>query len=342
MCLNLPILSDFAGCRNVLIAGMGGGFDIFCGLPIYFALQEQGCTVHLANYSFTDPDTLDNLQRRSPTIFGVSADTTLRYAASFENALFIQQEQATGGVRVDLAGISAYAPELYLARWFRTELQQAVTVWCFAKSGVQPLRQSYQQLIDTLGIDGLILIDGGVDSLMRGDEPEPGTFIEDTVSLAAAALLEHVAVRRIVCLGLGAELDTSHWYVFRNIAAAGPAFLGSCSLVASMPAYQRYAQAVEYVHAQPFQEPSVINASVVSAVSGHYADFHLTQRTHGSRLWISPLMAIYWCFDLAGIASQHYLLNTVVDTSTFSDAVRALLSARRQLPEQPHQPIPLH
>lgn len=53
MQLNLPILEQLSACKNLLIAGMGGGFDIFCGLPIYFELQGRGQTVHLANFSFS-------------------------------------------------------------------------------------------------------------------------------------------------------------------------------------------------------------------------------------------------------------------------------------------------
>ncbi|HLU12168.1 MAG TPA: hypothetical protein VK003_21000, partial [Oceanobacillus sp.] len=54
MKLNLPVLDQVAQCKNLLIAGMGGGFDLFCGLPIYFELTQRGHTVHLANYSFAD------------------------------------------------------------------------------------------------------------------------------------------------------------------------------------------------------------------------------------------------------------------------------------------------
>ena len=53
MQLNLPILEQLKDSENILIAGAGGGFDIFCGLPIYFTLREMGKTVHLANYSFS-------------------------------------------------------------------------------------------------------------------------------------------------------------------------------------------------------------------------------------------------------------------------------------------------
>jgi hypothetical protein len=52
MHLNLPILDQLMAHENILIAGMGGGYDIFCGLPIYFDLRARGKQVHLANYSF--------------------------------------------------------------------------------------------------------------------------------------------------------------------------------------------------------------------------------------------------------------------------------------------------
>ncbi|MCC2667530.1 MAG: hypothetical protein K0Q72_1, partial [Armatimonadetes bacterium] len=36
--LTLPIFAELESSRRVLIAGAGGGFDIFCGLPLYFGL----------------------------------------------------------------------------------------------------------------------------------------------------------------------------------------------------------------------------------------------------------------------------------------------------------------
>src|SRR5262245_27852268 len=49
----LPFIRELSASRRVLLAGAGGGFDIFCGLPLYFALREQGKEVYLANLSFT-------------------------------------------------------------------------------------------------------------------------------------------------------------------------------------------------------------------------------------------------------------------------------------------------
>ncbi|HLA45254.1 MAG TPA: hypothetical protein VJZ27_17535 [Aggregatilineales bacterium] len=51
--MNIPIWEELSACKNLLIAGMGGGFDVFCGLPVYFELRAQGQHVHLANFSFS-------------------------------------------------------------------------------------------------------------------------------------------------------------------------------------------------------------------------------------------------------------------------------------------------
>ena len=60
MRLNLPILNQLKDSQNILIAGAGGGFDVFCGLPIYFTLKEMGKTVHLANLSFSAVDVVEH------------------------------------------------------------------------------------------------------------------------------------------------------------------------------------------------------------------------------------------------------------------------------------------
>jgi len=49
-----PFTAKLEDAQRILIAGAGGGFDIFCGLPLYFALTAQGKEVYLANLSFTN------------------------------------------------------------------------------------------------------------------------------------------------------------------------------------------------------------------------------------------------------------------------------------------------
>jgi len=38
--LNLPFLAELEPAETIPLARAGGGFDIFCGLPLYFGLQD--------------------------------------------------------------------------------------------------------------------------------------------------------------------------------------------------------------------------------------------------------------------------------------------------------------
>lgn len=337
MQLNLPIYDRLAACNRILIAGMGGGFDIFCGLPLYLSLQERGHQVHLANLTFSPTHLIQGPTRLSSSLVGVTADTPSPMVGA--SPLI----NAHTGEAEPLAGLTPYFPEHYLARWFRKRRSEEISIWCFDKVGVRPLIDDYRRLIAQLSIDGLVLIDGGVDSLVRGDEAHVGTFIEDAVSLAAVSVLDELPVRLLCCLGLGAEQDIAYAHIFENIAAlaASGDFLGSCALLKQMPVYQAFEDAVLYVQGMPLQDPSVINSSIVSAIQGYYGDYHLTQKTHKSTLWISPLMALYWFFEASGVVGRSLLMGEILTTESFQEAMRALMLVRRRIPQRSPRRIPL-
>jgi len=314
--LNLPIFDQLTRCNNLLIAGMGGGFDLFCGLPVYFELQRRGQTVHLANFSFSDIETLKDGIRLSPTLVGVNA----------------QQRD-----------FAIYFPEFHLAQWFAEKRGQDITIWCFHKTGARPLLENYRLLVEHLSIDSILLIDGGVDSLMRGDEAHMGTLIEDATSLFAVNELAQVPTRLIACLGFGAEQDIAYTHVLENIAALTQVggFFGACSLTPQMDAYQAYEDAVLYTQGKPYQDASVINSCIISAAQGHFGNYHLTEKTKGSRLWISPLMLVYWFFDLPTVAQRNLFLPSLQVTDTFMEAVHAAMSVTRPVPRRTTASLPL-
>lgn len=314
--MNLPILGRLQGCKSVLIAGMGGGYDVFCGLPLFFDLRRRGFHVHLANYSFSDIQHCRHGTRLSPTLVGVTAE---------EEDIF------------------PYFPEYYLSQWFATTRQERVPIWSLHKTGARPLTADYQCLAQHLQVDAVLLVDGGVDSLARGDEAQSGTLVEDALSMAAVRHIAGLKTSLLVCAGLGAEQDLTHAHIFENIAALtrDGAFLGACSLTRLMHACEPYEQALAYVQSQRFHDPSVINSSIVSALRGEYGDYHLTEKTRGSRLWISPLMPIYWCFDLEGVARRNAVLGELEGTETFKQAALRVAQHTSQLPRRRAMQVPL-
>jgi len=125
------------------------------------------------------------------------------------------------------------------------------SIWSFEKVGVRPLRHAYAWLIRELAIDLVILVDGGIDAILRGDETSLGTPSEDLASLAAVSGLGVPA--RVACLGLGAELrdGIAHEQVFARIAELSRAggYLGAEALLPGTPRGDLYRDAVAHVFA---------------------------------------------------------------------------------------------
>ena len=291
--LKSPFLQELEGARNVLIAGVGGGFDIFSGLPLYFGLQADGKQVHLANLSFSrlppEPEA-----RLAPAVLTVTASSPR---------------------------MTNYFPEKHLCQWFRGQGQD-IAIYCFERTGVQPLLEAYRVLVAQLGVDTVILVDGGTDSLMRGDEQGLGTPQEDIASITAVHELD-VKRKLLACLGFGIDHyhGVCHAHFLEAVAelTRRGGYLGTVSLVADMPEVRRYRDATETVFALMPHHISIVSSSILSALEGLYGDSHATDRTEGSELWINPLMPIYWCFRLGPVAERILYRAAMLETRSYMD-----------------------
>jgi len=130
----------------------------------------------------------------------------------------------------------------YLSCWFR-EQGEEVPIYCFERSGiVVPLLASYRALVRDLGVDTVILVDGGTDSLMRGDEAGLGTPEEDMSSIAAVDDLE-VERKYLVCLGFGVDSfhGVCHSHALEAVAELTQqgGFLGAFSLLGPLKSTNR-------------------------------------------------------------------------------------------------------
>jgi hypothetical protein len=300
------VLDRLRPAQRVLIAGIGGGYDVFCGLPLFFHLRKCGKTVRLANLSFTDLQRVDGRK--------------LAWAAVEVNA--------------ESSGPEYYFPEKYLCEWFRSRGED-VSIQCFHRTGVLPLAEAYSAVTQEYGIDTVVLIDGGTDSLMRGDEPDLGTPQEDIASIAAADSLE-LERRFLVCLGFGVDTyhGVSHGCVLENVAALARegAFLGAFSLLAETEEAELYRQAAEFTFSRMPGHVSIVSSSILSAIAGEFGDHHATERTRGSKLWINPLMSLYWAFSVEGVARRCLYLDSVRGTESYYELSRAIATFRSALP----------
>jgi hypothetical protein len=284
-----PLFAALEGAGSVLIAGAGGGFDVYAGLPLAIALWDRGATVHLANLSFSQLELLDLDVWLDPGVAAVAPGTS---------------------------GLDEYFPERTLSRWLATRSLPS-TVHAFAGTGVRPLRAAYRHLIERLAVDAVVLVDGGTDILMRGDEAGLGTPVEDITSLVAVAGIE-VPVKLVTCLGFGIDAyhGVRHTQVLENIAEldrAG-AYLGALSIPSGSREATLYRAAVADAQAATPLRPSIVNGQIAAAVNGEFGDVQFTRRTRDSALFVNPLMAIYFSFTLDELAGRVLYRDQIEDT----------------------------
>lgn len=302
MHLNLPIIRQLSSRRRILIAGMGNGYDLFVALPIYFELKGLGFEVYLSSSSSNIVSHI-NIQDAIPLTDGLI------------------------GITHNMTPIP-YSPAYFLANWLYQEKQIETPIWSFKKSGAATLLENYRHLVNHLDIDGLIMIDQGMDALFRGDEAHNGKWVEDALSLYVANELDEVPMRILSCTALGTDPGTQFGHVLENVSQLSKmqAFYGLCSLTANMSSYHLFQEAVMAAHLNPLQEKNMANSALVSAVEGDYGE--KDDDSFNTPLWISPLMPIYWFFDLKMVAQNHLLLPALDQTFTFNEAVKAFSNAR--------------
>lgn len=287
--MQLPFFTELEPARNVLLVGAGGGFDIYAGLPLYFWLKKAGKSVHLANLSFTQLAECRGM-RPIPEVMKVTGATD---------------------------GPSSYFPERALCQWLAGR-GEPTPVYAIARCGVQPVLRAYRWLVDELDVDTLILVDGGTDILMRGDECGLGTPLEDISSLLAGEAVVGVERKFVTCIGFGVDAyhGVCHSLALENMASLieDGGFLGSWSLTHGTEEARFYGEAVRHATESFPSMPSIVNHSVLGSVEGRFGDFHFTRRTEGSTLYLNPLMSLFWAFRLEALASRLLYRDEVLAT----------------------------
>ncbi|WP_433202539.1 DUF1152 domain-containing protein [Dactylosporangium sp. CS-047395] len=284
-----PLFDALSAARSILIAGAGGGFDVYAGLPLALALWERGATVHLASLSFSELELID------------------RDAWVAEHVV---------EVRPETVSTDWYFPEGVLARWL-DEHGLPSTVFALPPLGVQTLRAAYRYLVARLGVDAIVLVDGGTDILLRGDESDLGTPVEDITSLAAVAALD-VPVKLVSALGFGIDAHdgVNHSQVLENLAALtrDGGYLGALSIPAGSREALLYRDLVSYAHDATARRPSIVQGQIAAAIGGAFGDVRFTGRTSGSSLFVNPLMAMYFTVELDKLAARCLYLDRIEHT----------------------------
>ncbi len=299
-------LVRLARARRIMICGCGGGYDVFTGLPIYHYLKPRSEALFLGNLSFSSlPPECG--RRRTVALTEVDADSE---------------------------GSPEYFPEKVLCQWFRSRGEE-VSIFCFQRTGAETLRQSWEALRRELKFEAVVLVDGGTDSLMRGDETGLGTPQEDMANIAAVHSL-NLSCKLLTCLGFGVDTfdGVCHAHFLESVSALQKkgAFLGAFSLLPEMEESRFYIDAVDYSLEAIPGAPSVVNNSIASAIEGDFGNHHRTWRTSGNKLFISPLMSMFWCFELDAVAKRCLYLPELLKTRSYNDVDQVIQKFQQDYP----------
>ncbi|MDI2131560.1 DUF1152 domain-containing protein [Yinghuangia seranimata] len=306
-----PLFTRLSSCERVLVAGAGGGFDVYAGLPLALALEAAGKQVHLANLSFVGVDRLPARDMLRPGVAAVLPET---------------------------GGPGVYFPERSLARWRDANGAASPVVYAFQMTGVRPLASMYRTLCTLLELDAIVLVDGGTDILMRGDESGLGTPGEDMTSLAAVASLppDMAPTRLVVSLGFGIDAyhGVCHTHVLENLAALerDGGYLGALSIPRDSREGTLYLDAVAHAERETEAHPSIVHGSVAAAIRGEFGNVALSERTRNSELFVNPLMGVYFTVELDALARRNLYLDRLRDTYTLWDVVARIEGFRDEVP----------
>ena len=193
-----------------------------------------------------------------------------------------------------------YFPERWLGEWLARH-ERTAPIYAFAKSGVRPLAAAYRWIIEQHHIDLVVLVDGGTDSILFGDEPGLGTVVEDAVSIIAAnSATEGQALLAAIGFGIDHFHGVSHHAFLENVArlTSDGGFLGAFSLSPGTAEAAAFLDLVDYANQRQPMHPSIVCNSIASALRGEFGNYHATNRTSGSDLFVNPLMSQYWAFDV--------------------------------------------
>lgn len=315
MWLSLPLKKK----SRVLVAGAGGGFDVVCGVPAATALKEAGHQVFLASYSFTALSALAGVERPLPQLTRVNGDSH---------------------------GEVDYFPEKYLACWWRRTFGEEMDVWCFDKLGVAPTLESYRYLKESLALDAVVLVDGGVDGLFIGNETDLGTPSMDAVSILSAAALD-LEYAYFVNTAFGTEgrgYEIRHADVLRRMAelVAARALVSVGALAPGTREAGHFLTALQDIHRR--MDPtrhSIIAGSIRDALGGAFGETAVSVRTMDAPVWVSPLTLLYWAFDLKAVAERKPYGKDVMNTMEVREVGEAIEKVRRELGVLNREDIPI-
>lgn len=308
----------FSKKSNILISGAGGGFDFLCGLPLAYELEIQGHSVIYSNYSFTELNSVDCECVREG-LYKVTSLSKLKNGTYFPEGLF--------------------------AEWLSKNNRRKTPIYCYKNIGVLPLIDYFNIIYDLHKINVIIIIDGGVDGIFRGDEYDLGTPSMDSISMIAANK-SNIKEKYYVMTAFGSEgvgQEISHAEVLERISelVKKDAYYGVTGLVKNSIVGKYFVNAVKYIFDKMNNhQHSNIVCSILKSIDGEFGFRAVNVKTEINPIWISAFTSMYWFFDLDKTVKMKLFYNQALKTSTIQE-ISELIDCCRKSNNKIKMPIPI-
>jgi hypothetical protein len=169
---------------SIIIAGCGGGYDIFGGIPLYLEQKELKKNIVTINLSFTN-------QKKLSTLSNLNQVKKINDKCYLINHKNIKEK------------IDYYFPEYYFSKHLDCEIYVLIV-----DSTIQEIINSYNTILDLYkDVYKIYLVDGGCDVLLKGDESGLATPVEDMMHLYAVQTL-YINEKYICAIGMNVDTFT--------------------------------------------------------------------------------------------------------------------------------------
>lgn len=114
------------------------------------------------------------------------------------------------------------------------------------------------------------------------------------------------------------------------------------TLLRPTPEGQAFADAANYVlENQAGLQQSVVTRSLLAVLDGTFGERPVSPETEATPIWLSPLLCLYWFFELEAVARQKLFLSRLLTTKTVSEAAEQMQRFFDTCPRRPWEGIPI-
>lgn len=284
--MNIP-KTKIDDAKNIMIVGVGSGFDVFTGLPFVYHWPDK-------KFVLVNSSPKSDFHYREAT------------TADYPECQITAEPNITAIYSVGRHGVQA-TEKAYEEIVNKHDIQVILAV----DGGVDSLATGNEESPGTILEDFIALT--ALDDL--------------NTSIALKQEQSKSIILCCAGFGGETEEDMNHYRILENMAAlmADGSFYGCFSLTKEMPEYKKYKDQCEQTWAEG-RRKSHIQTKIISAAEGRFGDNNMYDNIDAkvfastNNVFISPLSNIYWMFSLSGVVKHNLYAKKLLPGNTFADS----------------------